>query len=140
MAALGGLGRHRRRRTLNAEVNIINLVDVVLVLLIIFMVTAPMMQGGIAVRLPRAATAPISSPDALTISISRDGQVAIEDQLLSIADFRRMLPGIVSRKAPKAIYIRGDAAGRYGDVATVLGIVRKAGVSSVGLVAEPEGR
>jgi biopolymer transport protein TolR len=140
MAGLGGLGRRRRRRTLNAEVNIINLVDVVLVLLIIFMVTAPMMQGGIEVRLPKAATTPIANRDALTVSITRDGRVAVEDQVLSMADFRQMIPGIVQRKAPKAIYIRADVESRGGDIVTVLGLVRKTGVSSVGIVAEPEGR
>jgi biopolymer transport protein ExbD/biopolymer transport protein TolR len=140
MAGLGGLGRRRRRRTLNAEVNIINLVDVVLVLLIIFMVTAPMMQGGIEVRLPKAATTPIANRDALTVSITRDGRVAVEDQLLSMADFRQMIPGIVQRKAPKAIYIRADVESRGGDIVTVLGLVRKTGVNSVGIVAEPEGR
>ncbi|MDX2261764.1 MAG: biopolymer transporter ExbD [Gemmatimonadales bacterium] len=140
MAGLGGIGRRRRRRTLNAEVNIINLVDVVLVLLIIFMVTAPMMQGGVEVRLPKAATTPISNREALTISVTKDGQVAIEDQLLSVRDFRAMLPGVVARKSPKAIYIRADADGRTEDLLRVLGIVRGTGVASVGLVAEPEGR
>ncbi|MEI2718916.1 MAG: biopolymer transporter ExbD [Gemmatimonadales bacterium] len=140
MAGIGGLGRRRRHRTLNAEVNIINLVDVVLVLLIIFMVTAPMMQGGIEVRLPKAATTPISNRDALTVSITRDGRVAVEDQVLSMADFRRMIPGIVQRKAPKAIYIRADVDSRGGDIVTVLGLVRKTGISSVGIVAEPDGR
>jgi len=140
MAGLGGIGRRRRRRTLNAEVNIINLVDVVLVLLIIFMVTAPMMQGGVEVRLPKAATTPISNRDALTISVTKDGRVAIEDQILSVNDFRAMLPGVVARKSPKAIYIRADADGRNGELLRVLGIVRGTGVTSVGLVAEPEGR
>ena len=140
MAGLGGLGRRRRRRTLNAEVNIINLVDVMLVLLIIFMVTAPMMQGGIEVRLPKAATTPIANRDALTVSITRDGRVAVEDQVLSMADFRQMIPGIVQRKAPKAIYIRADVDSRGGDIVTVLGLVRKTGISSVGIVAEPDGR
>lgn len=140
MAGIGGLGRRRRRRTLNAEVNIINLVDVVLVLLIIFMVTAPMMQGGIEVRLPKAATTPIANREALTVTITRDGRVAVEDQLLSMADFKQMIPGIVQRKAPKAVYIRADVDSRGGDIVTVLGLVRKTGISSVGIVAEPDGR
>ncbi len=140
MAGIGGLGRRRRRRTLNAEVNIINLVDVVLVLLIIFMVTAPMMQGGIEVRLPKAATTPIATDDALTVSVTRDGQVAIEDQVLSVDDFRRMFPGLVARKKPKMVYIRADEASTSGELVRVLGIVRQSGVSGVGIVAEPEGR
>ncbi|MEP6590084.1 MAG: biopolymer transporter ExbD [Gemmatimonadota bacterium] len=138
MPGLGGVGRGgRRRRHLNAEVNIINLVDVVLVLLIIFMVTAPMMQGGIEVRLPRAASRPITSSAAMNLTIDKSGRIALDDVLLSYDQFRAAFALRVNQKRPEVVYIRGDQAARYGDIARVLGVVNAAGVRSVGLVTEP---
>ena len=79
MAGLSGFARRRRGRSLNAEVNIINLVDVMLVLLIIFMVTAPILQAGIAVQLPDVASKPIPMSDAVVITVERNGAVSIGD-------------------------------------------------------------
>ena len=91
-----------------------------------------------------------TSAAALFVDFEFDGQLltdsswnaenTIEDQLLSVSDFRAMLPGVVARKSPKAIYIRADVDSRGGDIVTVLGLVRKTGISSVGIVAEPDGR
>ncbi|MES2125301.1 MAG: biopolymer transporter ExbD [Gemmatimonadota bacterium] len=137
MAGIGGVGRgRRRRRTLNAEVNIINLVDVVLVLLIIFMVTAPMMQGGIQVRLPRAASRPISASRAMNVTIDKAGRIALDDVVLTYDQFRAAFALRVNQKRPETVYIRGDQGARYGDIARVLGIVNAAGIRSVGLVTE----
>ena len=138
MSGLGGLGRGRRgQRRLNAEVNIINLVDVVLVLLIIFMVTAPMMQGGIEVRLPKAASRPITASNAVTVTVDKNGRISIDQQQFSYQQFRTAFPLLASRKHPEVVYVRGDQAARYGDIARVLGVVNAAGIRSVGLVTEP---
>jgi len=137
MSALGGLGSRRNRRRLNAEVNIINLVDVVLVLLIIFMVTAPMMQGGIEVRLPKAASRPITASNALTVTIDRVGRISLDEQQLSYEQFRTAFTLLVARKQPEVVYVRADQGARYGEVARVLGIVNASGIRSVGLVTEP---
>ena len=137
MSALGGLGSRRGRRRLNAEVNIINLVDVVLVLLIIFMVTAPMMQGGIEVRLPKAASRPITASNALTVTIDRAGRISLDAQRFSYDEFRVAFTLLVARKPPEVVYVRADQDARYGEVARVLGIVNAAGIRSVGLVTEP---
>jgi biopolymer transport protein ExbD/biopolymer transport protein TolR len=137
VAGLGGLGARRGRRRLNAEVNIINLVDVVLVLLIIFMVTAPMMQGGIEVRLPKAASRPITATNALTVTVDKGGRISLDDQQLSYDQFRVAFTLLVARKHPEVVYVRGDQAARYGEIARVLGIVNAAGIRSVGLVTEP---
>jgi biopolymer transport protein TolR len=137
VAGLGGLGTRRGRRRLNAEVNIINLVDVVLVLLIIFMVTAPMMQGGIEVRLPKAASRPITASNALTVTVDKNGRISLDEQRLSFNEFRTAFTLLVARKHPEVIYVRADQAARYGEIARVLGIVNAAGIRSVGLVTEP---
>src|SRR5690606_7939322 len=135
-----GIGTGRKRRHLNAEVNIINLVDVVLVLLLIFMLTAPMLQGGIEVRLPRAATRPLEAREGLTITITREGRIAIGDDLLSYEEFRANLATVLRLRNPEGVYIRGDDVAQFGAVIRVLAAVREAGVTNVGLVVEPESR
>lgn len=137
MAGLGGLGRGRRRRHLNAEVNIINLVDVVLVLLIIFMVTAPMMQGGIEVRLPKAVSRPVTSTNAVNITIEKNGRISIGSERYDFDHFRAAFTVLIGVKRPEMVYVKGDEGARYGDVARVLGVVNGAGIRSVGLVTQP---
>lgn len=136
--ALRGIGTGRQRRDLNAEVNIINLVDVVLVLLLIFMLTAPMLQGGVEVRLPQAAARPLEAREGLNISITADGRVALDNTLLSFAEFRQSLPAVLRLRNPEGVYIRGDRAAEYGVVLQVMAAVRAAGITNVGLVVEPE--
>lgn len=136
--ALRGIGTGRKRRHLNAEVNIINLVDVVLVLLLIFMLTAPMLQGGVEVRLPRAAARPLQARDGLTITVAANGDIAIGEQRLTWNEFRSNIGTVVRLDDPEGVYIRGDASAPYGDVVRVLAAVRAAGVTNVGMVVEPE--
>ncbi len=136
MARLGGLSRHRRGHPLNAEVNIINLVDVMLVLLIIFMVTAPIMQGGINVQLPRASSKPIHIPGAITVTVDRKGAVSIGDQRQSLESFRNSFGVFVQTRHPSGVYIRGDVNARYGDVVAVLEAVRRAGIDKASIVTE----
>ncbi|HEY3935127.1 MAG TPA: biopolymer transporter ExbD [Gemmatimonadales bacterium] len=137
MATLGGLSRRLRRRPLNAEVNIINLVDVMLVLLIIFMVTAPILQGGIQVRLPHAASRPMQIPGAITVTVERSGLVSVgDDQRMSWSQFQTNFPVLNATRHPSGVFVRGDAGAAYGDVIRVLGVIRAAGVDKVGLVTE----
>lgn len=136
--ALRGIGTGRSRRHLNAEVNIINLVDVVLVLLLIFMLTAPMLQEGVEVRLPQAAARPLEVRDGLSITVTREGRVAIDDQLLSYDEFRNNLGTVIRLDDPDGVYIRGDEGATFGMVTRVLAAVAAAGVRNVGIVVEPE--
>lgn len=123
-----------------AEINVTSLVDVAFVLLIIFMITAPMMQGGVDVQLPRAAARPLSLRDALVITVDRRGTVYVDREAMSFAEFQAGLRSILARRKPSGVYLRGDRAAPYGEVVRVLAAVREAGVSDVGLVAEAEGR
>ncbi|MBA2291414.1 MAG: biopolymer transporter ExbD [Gemmatimonadales bacterium] len=133
------IGQVRRpRRHLNAEVNIINLVDVMLVLLIIFMVTAPMMQGGVDVRLPRAVAQPLPARDAINVTVTRTGEIAVNGEVLAFDVFRNTFAAIVGQRASKAVYVRADDGAPYGSVARVLAVARQAGVRDVGLVMEPD--
>ena len=136
--ALRGIGTGRKRRHLNAEVNIINLVDVVLVLLLIFILTAPMLQGGVEVRLPRAAARPLEARDGMTITVTANGEIAIGDQRLTWNEFRANIGTVLRLEDPEGVYIRSDESARAGVLLQVLAAVRAAGVTNVGLVVEPE--
>ena len=138
--ALRGIGTGRRRRHLNADVNIINLVDVVLVLLIIFMLTAPLLQGGLDVELPKAALRPLDAEEGLTISVTRDGQVAMDGAAVSMAEFKANLATVLRLKGTDRVYVRGDTRVNYGVIMDVMGAIQSAGITNIGLVAEPEDR
>ena len=137
--SLGIGARRKHRRALNADVNVINLVDVMLVLLVIFMVTAPILQGGIPVKLPRAASKPMQIPDALTITVKRDGSIAIGDNgnAVSFAGFQTSFRILAATRHPTGVFVRGDAGAPYGDVVRVLGEIHAAGIEKVSLVTEP---
>jgi len=133
--------RRRRggaRAGLNADINVTSLVDVAFVLLIIFMITAPMMQAGVDIRLPRAAARPLPAAQGMSVSIDRTGRVFIDQAPFSFNDFRATFVAIVHRRRPSAIYVRADRAAPYGDVVRVLAIIRESGVENVGLVTEEE--
>jgi biopolymer transport protein ExbD len=133
-----GIGSRRRfRRPLNADVNIINLVDVMLVLLVIFMVTAPILQGGIPVKLPRAASKPVQMPDAITITVQRNGLISIGDNAISFPAFQTSFRILAAARHPTGVFVRGDAGAPYGDVVRVLGEIHAAGIDKVSLVTEP---
>ena len=86
--AMGGLGSDRGEMPFNADVNVTSLVDVMLVLLIIFMITAPMMQGGVDVELPRAEARPLSPKEGMVVSVNRDGRIFVDQTPVSYNDFR----------------------------------------------------
>jgi biopolymer transport protein ExbD len=126
----------RQRRLMN-EINVVPYVDVMLVLLVIFMVTAPILQGGIPVRLPRAASKPMQLPDALTITVQRNGSIGLGDQRLSWSQFQVNFRILAATKHPTGVFVRGDAGAPFGDVVRVLGEIHAAGIEKVSLVTEP---
>jgi len=130
--------RRRSMAALNADVNVTSLVDVAFVLLIIFMITAPMMQGGVEVRLPRAEARPLESRQALIVTVDRRGRIMVDQTEFSYADFRATFRALVSRRRPSGVYLQADRGVPYGDVVRVLAVMRTSGVQNVGLVAEPE--
>jgi biopolymer transport protein ExbD/biopolymer transport protein TolR len=130
--------RRRSRAALNADVNVTSLVDVAFVLLIIFMITAPMMQGGVEVRLPRAEARPLESRQALIVTVDRRGRILVDQNQFSYVDFRATFRAMVSRRRPSGVYLQADRGVPYGEVVRVLAVMRASGVQNVGLVAEPE--
>jgi biopolymer transport protein TolR len=133
--------RRRGRReafALIADINVVNLIDVMLLLLVIFMVTAPMMQGGVDISLPKAQARPLESKGSLVVTINRAGQISVDDARMSYDEFRAAFRALAQRRAREGVYLRADQNANYGLVARVLAVMRTAGVSDVGLVTEPE--
>ena len=137
MARLGGLSRQRRGRPLNAEVNIINLVDVMLVLLVIFMVTAPILQGGIAVNLPKLDTAPVAVKDPLIITVEKNGTVSIGEQRLRASDVEQRIALVAAQTHPGGVMFRADGGASWDDITRVLGIMNRHGLEKVNMVTQP---
>jgi biopolymer transport protein ExbD/biopolymer transport protein TolR len=102
------------------------------------MITAPIMQGGVDVRLPRAEARPIEPKAGLIVTVDRAGRVYLDQSALSFEDFRATFPAFVRTKRPTGVYLRADGRVAYATVVQVLAVIRAAGVSDVGLVAEPE--
>jgi biopolymer transport protein TolR len=128
----------RERMQLNAEINVVSLIDVMMLLMIIFMITAPMMQGGVDVALPRAEARPLDSKRGLTVTVNRAGVIFVEDAELTYDEFRASFRALAQGRAGQGIYLRADEGVPYGSVVRVLAVMRGAGVGDVGLVAEPE--
>lgn len=135
--AQGGLRGHGEL-PLESGINLVNLVDLAFVLLIIFMITAPIMQGGVDVRLPRAEARPLQPKEGLVISVDREGRIYIDESPLSYEDFRATFGAIVRRRNPSGVYVRADERAMYGQVVRVLAVIQAAGIDDVGLVAESE--
>ena len=130
--------RNRGELGYSAEINVTSLVDVVLTLLVIFMITAPMMQGGVEVKVPRARTESVPSAEGLVISIDRTGQIFVGSARVDWEQFETLFPQLVREKGANSVYLRADEGVPYGTVVRVLGAMKAADVASVGLIAEPE--
>ena len=130
--------RRRPRYDLNADVNVVSLIDVMLLLLVIFMITAPMMQGGVDVALPRAEARPLQSKDGLAVTVNSKGEIFIGNEKFSLGDFRVSFKTVAQNRTRNGVYLRADKGVDYGLVVQILAIMRSSGVSDVGLVTEPE--
>ena len=121
-----------------SQINVTPLVDVMLVLLIIFMVTAPILQQGIAVDLPRVAAGPLTGQEEqLVVNVGKGGQVYLNDTPMTAEQLVTKLRAIATLRPDRQVYVRADQAVPYGQVMRVMGAVHDAGVVRVGLVTEP---
>jgi len=135
MAFSNGNGGDRR---MMSEINVTPLVDVMLVLLIIFMVTAPMLTQGVDVNLPQAnAKAMRSDEERLVITVDANSRIFIGKQPVEFNRMSRALQAIVERRKDRQVYFRADRAVPYGFVVKVIAEVRNAGVEKLGMVTEP---
>jgi biopolymer transport protein TolR len=130
--------RRRERLELNADINVVNLIDVMLLLLVVFMITAPMMTGGVDIRLPRAEARPLESKSGLTVTINSAGEISVDDAAMTFDVFKGAFPAMARRRGQQGVYLRADSRVPYGVVAQVLAVMRNANTGNVGLVTEPE--
>ncbi len=120
-----------------AEINIIPLVDVTLVLLLIFMLTAPLMYRGVAVNLPKTSGKPTTVEERMVITLSKDQNVYINDKLIPMASLEQALRDLFKNRQDKTIYLRADQALQYGFVVETMDRVRRSGIEKLGMVTEP---
>jgi len=123
---------------LNADINVVSLIDVMMLLMVIFMITAPMMQGGVDIALPRAQARPLEAKNGLVVTIYRGGNILVDENRLRYEEFRASFKALAAQRGRGGIYLRADKGVPYGTVVQVLAVMRAAGVGDVGLVAEPE--
>lgn len=132
-----GTGFRRRHRVMS-DINVTPFVDVMLVLLIVFMVAAPLLATGVPIDLPQTkARALPEDKEPLAVTIKSDGSVYLQDQEVTIDELGPKLLAISEAKRDDRIYVRGDNAAQYGKVAEVMGALNGAGFSRVALVTEP---
>ena len=135
--------RQRNKRKLNAEINVVPYIDVTLVLLIIFMVTAPMLTQGVDIELPKAASEPVDTQDnePLIISVDAEGNYYInpgqdETQPKSAEQIAAQIKQILSVNPAKLMLVRGDKSASYDQVVQLMVLMQGAGAERVGLVTE----
>ena len=123
-------------------INVTPLVDVMLVLLVIFMVTAPMIQQGVTVELPTTAGAALPAADdqsALVVSVTRDGELWLNDTEMDLEALTTRLVAINTEKPRSVVYVRADNEARYGAVVGVIAALKAAGIPQLGMITEPPG-
>ncbi len=134
------MGAIRRGDTVMSEINVTPFVDVMLVLLIIFMVTAPLMQQGIDVDLPQTTTQVLRlDREPLVLSVQRDGKTFLGKQEIASGDLVAKLRAVFASRGDKDLYLRADREAPYGIVAKAMAAARNAGATKLGIVTEPEG-
>ncbi|MFT5042791.1 MAG: biopolymer transport protein TolR [Hyphomicrobiaceae bacterium] len=119
-------------------INVTPLVDVMLVLLVIFMVTAPIMQEAVEIRLPRTGGgSPVAQETAVVVSVTRDGEVYLNDERVSVEAIGARVAILVESEPEHTVYVRGDEEGAYGKVVAVVAALKEAGVARLGLLTKP---
>ncbi len=135
--SLGHGGRRRGRYRPLAEINVTPLVDVMLVLLIIFMVTAPLMSSAINVDLPKANAAPLNQDATpITVSVNAQGDVFMQDSQVQLPDLVSRLHAIAQDQKDRRIFVRGDKSNSYGRIIEVMGTIAQGGFTKVALLSE----
>ena len=127
----------RRGQRFMSDINIVPLVDVVLVLLVVFMVTAPMLHRGIDINLPSSSSNTIKPSERVILSVGRDEMIYIDDEKVPLDRLEKVLQELKANSPDVAIYLQGDENVAYGIVIQVMDVVKRVGISQVGMVTEP---
>lgn len=136
------MSRRSRGRRSMADMNVVPYIDVMLVLLVIFMVTAPMMQTGVELNLPNAETTPLvnnSGGTAIIVSVDESGQYFVDDsEALDLEALRDLISRALNNSKNKPIYIRADKEVSYGFLMQAMATAQQAGATNIGLMADPD--
>ena len=132
------MGRRRREtRKIKSDINVTPLVDVMLVLLIIFMITSPMMISGISIDLPEVKATPIKlKKDPLLLSINKKGQLFIEDNMLNLSELKSKLKAVVEESNDTSVQLRADKDIKYQFIAEILNMIKEIGVKNIALITK----
>lgn len=130
----------KRVYTALSDINVTNLVDVVLVLLIIFMIAAPMLQSGIEINLPKTEATQKDLGEGVVVSITKGNKIFVDDKITSLDGFEKRLTQILVRKNANSVYLRADESVPYGLVVRVVSLIKGMGIENLGLVVEPESK
>jgi biopolymer transport protein TolR len=125
-----------KRRQALSEINVTPFVDVMLVLLIIFMVTAPLLQQGIDINLPQAKGKEMPATERIVITIKKDGKIYLDKTAVTM----KSLKAALSKKSSKEVFLKADKNVPYGNVVSVMGELREMGIERLGMVTEPKAR
>lgn len=131
-------GGGREELAVRAEINVTSLVDVAFTLLIIFMITAPILQGGVEIDVPRAPARPLEAEEGVVVSVDEDGQVYLDDAPVSMDEFDATVVQAIERRGSPTVYVKGAEGVDYGRVLRVIGKLKEAEIETVSLVALPE--
>lgn len=136
---MAGEVSQNRRSAAISNINVTPFVDVMLVLLVIFMVTAPIIQQGVEVNLPQAKAKPVEGEEQpLVVTIALDGKIYLNDNLMGLEELRTKLHAIRELDRQKGVYLRADRDVAYGTVIEAIGEIKAAGIQKLGMIAEPE--
>jgi len=128
----------QREATTISQINVTPLVDVMLVLLVIFMVTAPIIQQGVQVNLPQAKTSAIpGTEEYLIVTVAKNGGIYLNDNVMSLRELGEKLRAIKKLQADKQVYLRADQDVRYGAVMSAIAEIKQAGIERLGMVTRP---
>ncbi len=127
-----------QRRHALSEINVTPLVDVMLVLLVIFMVTAPLMQQGVDVNLPKAKGRELPAEERIILTVKADRKIYINNTPIEITGLGSKLKAIFSNRTDKEVFLKADKDVPYGFVVEVMGEIREAGIEKLGMVTEPK--
>ena len=130
--------RFRERSVLMGEINVVSLIDVMMLLMVIFMITAPMMQGGVDVSLPIGEARPLEPKSGLVVTVNQGGAIFVDGAALTYDEFRAAFKALAERKGKQGVYLQADSRASYGQVARVLAVMQRAGAGNVGIVMEAE--
>jgi biopolymer transport protein TolR len=135
------MGGRNDNRGIMAEINVTPLVDVMLVLLVIFMVTAPMMQQGVQVNLPKADTKAMTPlEETVVVTVENSGKIYINKDEVSATDLRSKLSTMFAAREKKEIFLKADAGVPYGEVVKAMADIKGAGIERLGMVTEPSAK